>query len=322
MLLQLTIFAIGIILVLTGGDRFVDASIVIANKLKIPRMIVGGTIVSLATTAPELVVSTTASYMGDSGIAVGNALGSAIANLGLIIGVSAILAPLAVDVADFRRRSLWMLFSGLFVFLYSLDLVIDRRAGLVLFIVALLYLSLNTLRAILERKNVANPKKEIHEDDVPLTRALLTFIIGAVLVVIGSKLLVNSGIKIAESLGIPTLIIGLTAVAVGTSLPELITAITSVKKRVADLSVGNIIGANVLNLVMITGASAMVNPLTIDLFTRYYAFWWMFIMIATTMILLWKKGQMGKRGGWVLISLYVLYNAGLLYFSVTNPSAL
>ncbi len=247
MLFQVVVFATGLMLVLSGGNLFVDASIAIANRLKIPRMIVGGTIVSLATTGPELVVSTTASYMGDSGIAVGNGLGSAIANLGLIIGLSAILAPLAVDVEDFRRRSLWMLFSAAFVFLYSLDLEISSRSGLVLFIVGILYLSLNALRAVIERKKeqpLHNPSAS--SDDQPLQNAILTFLGGAVLIIIGSKLLVSSGIAIANALGIPSLIIGLTAVAIGTSLPELVTAITSVKKKVADLSIGNIIGANVL----------------------------------------------------------------------------
>jgi cation:H+ antiporter len=108
----------------------------------------------------------------------------------------------------------------------------------------------------------------------------------------------------------------MTAVAVGTSLPELITAITSAKKKVADLAIGNIIGANILNLALITGTSAVINPLSLDLFTRYYAFSWLFIMIIGMMIILWKKGEMQKKAGYIMLSLYVIYNLGLVLFSV------
>lgn len=316
MIFYIVLFVLGLLLVLKGGDLFVDSSISIAERLKIPRMIIGGTIVSLATTAPELVVSTTASYMGDAGIALGNAVGSAIANIGLIVGVSAILAPIVIDVADFRRRALWMSLSATLVVLFSWDFDLGRGSGVILFCLAILYLSLNCLRAVLERKKEPLHESLSAENNMTLQKAIIQFLFGAVLVIIGSKLLVNSGIAIAEALKIPSLIIGLTAVAVGTSLPELVTAITSAKKNVADLSIGNIVGANVLNLALITGASAMIRPLSIDLFTRYYAFMWLFIMIIAMIIIFWKKGKMGKKAGIILISLYVLYNLGLVFYSV------
>lgn len=157
-------------------------------------------------------------------------------------------------------------------------------------------LSLNTLRAFLERqKNLSSVSETTTESDkkVSITQALLTFFLGAILVISGSKLLVNSGIDIAKALQIPSLVIGLTTVAIGTSLPELITA---VKKNVADLAIDNIVGANFLNLSFITGASALINPLTMDTFTRTYAFSWLFIMILGMMFIIWKEGKMGKIG--------------------------
>lgn len=317
MIFYIVLFVLGLLLVLKGGDLFVDSSITIASRLKIPRMIIGGTIVSLATTAPELVVSTTASYMGDAGIALGNAVGSAIANIGLIVGVSAILAPIVIDVADFRRRALWMLLSAILVVLFSWDFDLGRGSGIILLCLGILYLSLNCLRAFLERKKEkSSSESTASEQNMSMNKAVILFLFGAVLVIVGSKLLVNSGIAIAEALKIPSLIIGLTAVAVGTSLPELVTAITSAKKNVADLSIGNIVGANVLNLALITGASAVIRPLTIDLFTRYYAFMWLFIMIIAMFIIFWKKGKMGKKAGIILLSLYVIYNLGLVFYSV------
>lgn len=317
MILYIALFTLGLLLVLKGGDLFVDSSIVIASSLNIPRVVVGGTIVSLATTAPELVVSTTASYMGDAGIALGNAVGSAIANIGLIVSVSAILVPVAIDVVDFRRRAIWMLMSATLVVLFSWDLEINYRHGLILFSLGILYLSLNCLRAILERKKgdiATEPSSS--EGNMSLMKAIVMFIIGAVLVIAGSKLLVNSGMEIAKILKIPSLIIGLTAVAVGTSLPELITAIKSAKKKAADLAIGNIIGANILNLAFITGISAMIRPLTVDLFTSSYAYTWLFIMIIGMTIIFWKKGVMGKKAGILMLVLYVIYNLGLVAFAV------
>lgn len=319
MILHILLFILGLLLVLKGGDSFVDASTAIALRLKVPRIVVGGTIVSLATTAPELVVSTTASYMGDAGIALGNAVGSAIANIGLIVSLSAILLPIAIDVVDFRRRAIWMLVSAILVVAFAWDLEVSRLAGLILFTMGILYLTLNCLRAMLERKkstNTSEPNNASLEKSLSLKKALLIFLFGAVLVILGSKLLVNSGIEIAKALNIPSLIIGLTAVAVGTSLPELVTAITSAKKKVSDLSIGNIVGANILNLALITGLSAMIRPLTLDTFTRSYAFSWLFIMVFGLILIFWKKGKMGKKTGILLLSLYVLYNLGLVYFSM------
>lgn len=318
MMYDLILFIIGLFLVLQGGDLFVDSSTNIALHLRIPRVVVGGTIVSLATTGPELVVSTTASYLGDSGIAVGNAVGSAIANIGLIVSISAILMPIAFDVKDFRRRSTWMFLSAILVLIFSWDLVVPRSSGLILFAFGLSYLTLNTLRAFLERPNGKNPgnEQEANEKKSSITQALLTFFLGAILVIIGSKLLVTSGIEIAKALKIPSLVIGLTAVAVGTSLPELITAITSAKKNVADLAIGNIVGANILNLAFITGSAAIINPLTLDTFTRNYAFTWLFIMILGLMFIFWREGRMGKKLGIFMLSLYFIYNMGLIAYAI------
>jgi cation:H+ antiporter len=319
MIFDLILFAIGLILVLKGGDYFVDSSITIATRLNIPRIVVGGTIVSLATTLPELVVSTTASYMGDTGIALGNAVGSAIANIGLIVSISAILLPISIDVIDFRRRALWMLFSAVLVFLFALDLEISRLSGLILFGVGILYLLANSLRTIFERKKerATSETPSSKDSNISLGKAITIFLLGAVFVIVGSKLLVDSSIKIAEALHVPSLIIGLTAVAIGTSLPELVTAIKSAKKKAADLALGNIIGANILNLAFITGCAAMIRPLSLDGFTRFarfYAFSWLFIMIIGMMFIFWKKGEMTKKAGIVMLTLYVIFNLGLIFF--------
>lgn len=313
MLIQIVLFLLGLILVLKGGNVFVDSSTAITSLLRVPRFIIGGTIVSLATTSPEFIVSATASYMGDSGIALGNALGSVIANIGLIVGVTAILTPVSVELLSFKRRCLWMLILTLFVFIFAWNSIISRWGGLFLVLSAIAYLILNIVKANWERqKNYLMTEQP--EEAISISKSILYFIIGIILVIAGSWLLVNAGIAIATALKIPSILIGLTAVAVGTSLPELITAITSAKKKVADLSISNIIGANILNLSLIVGTAAIIHPLTIDKITRNYAFPWVFIMIIGMMLVFWRTGKITKIAGISLLFLYVIYMIGLCFF--------
>ena len=307
MLIQVLYLAAGLLLVIKGGELFVDSSTHISSRLRIPRVVVGGTIMSLATTVPELVVSATASYLGDSGIAIGNAVGSAIANIGLIVGIVALLTPVVVDLADFRTRSRWMLGSAVLVVLFSWNLNLPRTYGVILFGVSLVYLAADGIGAIRKRKTV----QEI-PDETPLAKSLITFGVGAVMVGLGSRLLVTSGIEIASALGVPSVIIGLSIIAIGTSLPELVTAVTAARKGVPDLSIGNIIGANVLNLAMITGTAAIIRPLTLLPFTRNYSFPWMMVFILLMIVMIGREGKIDKREGGILLALYVIYIAGLI----------
>lgn len=312
LIMHVFLLILGLVIVLKGGDLFVDSSVAIARDLKIPRVVVGGTIVSLATTAPELIVSVTASFMKNPGIALGNAVGSAIANIALIIGILAVLSHIKVDIVDFRRRSVWMLMAAVLVILFSWNLILPFWAALALLVMAAAYLYLDYHIVTQDKKkNVSKPAEE-SEETMPLKKAIMIFILGAVLVVIGSRLLVNSGIVIAEALGIPSVIIGLTIIAVGTSLPELITAVTAAKKGVPDLSIGNIVGANTLDLTFIIGASGTIHPLTLSAFTRNYSYVWMMVIILTMMFMFWRKGTAGKKEGVILLTMYVIYIAGLI----------
>ena len=330
MLIHVLYLAAGLLLVIKGGDLFVDASTHISSRLHIPRIVVGGTIVSIATTVPELVVSATASFMGDSGIAIGNAMGSAIANIGLIVGVVALLTPVVVDLSDFKVRSRWMLGSAVLVVMLSWNLNLPRTYGVILFGVSLAYLAADCIGAIRKRKTV-----QVTLDETPLARSLVTFVIGAVMVGLGSRLLVTSGIEIAAALGHFCDRCGDgrarqssagdlrhrdrrsarcvdRAVAIGTSLPELVTAVTAARKGVPDLSIGNILGANVLNLTMITGTAAIIRPLTLLPFTRNYSFPWLMVLIVLMIVMIGREGKIAKREGGILLVLYASYIAGLI----------
>ena len=317
MLYDVGLLALGFLLVAKGGDLFVDSSVQIARVIRVPRIVIGGTLVSLATTTPELVVSVTASVLGDSGIALGNAVGSCIANIGLIAGTVAVVSRVTVDLDDFTRRARWMLLTAALVVLFSWNLSIGRLPVVILlvFTAAYLYGDYRSIRA----RQARNPGPEDENPAASLVTPGLWFLAGFGLIFAGSRFLVASGISLATSLGIPSVIIGLSVVAVGTSLPELVTGVASARKGVPDLSIGNILGANVLNLGLIIGVSGAIHPLTLTRFTLWYSYPW---MIAFMIAMRWmgRTGTLDKRGGSVLLLLYGIYLVGLILYPALSTT--
>ena len=311
MLYDVVLIAIGFGLVAKGGDLFVDSSVRIGRALRIPRFVIGGTLVSLATTGPELVVSATAATMGDSGIALGNAVGSCICNIGLIVGTVALIMPVEIEKADFVRRAGWMVGGGLLVVGFSWDLTLDRAYGLVLLALAAAYLGWDLLGILRSRRESA---EEAADADAAggLGGAVGWFAAGGVCVLLGSRLLVVSGQGLAEAFGVPSAIIGFSVIAVGTSLPELVTGVTAARKGVPDLSLGNIIGANVLNLLIIVGLSGTIQPLEIDRFSQWYGFPWLGLFFLTLAGVVLKNGVVRRAAGIGLLMLYALYTIGLV----------
>ena len=308
MLYDVVLIVIGLGLVAKGGDLFVDSSIAIGHALRVPRFFIGGTLVSLATTTPELVVSAMASGVGDAGIALGNAIGSCICNIGLIIGTVALLTPVEVEQRGFVSRATWMVSAAVLVIVFTWDRTLSRPLAMLLLALSFGYLAWDYVGIRHRRRQAVDSESP---DTSGLTRAVTSFAIGAVLIVFGSRLLVDSGGSLAAALGVPSVIIGLSVVAIGTSLPELVTGVSAARKGVPDLSLGNIIGANILNLLLIIGVSGTINPLTLDRFTQFYSYGWLALFFAT-FIGLATTGRFHRRGGLLLIGLYVVYIAGLI----------
>ena len=308
MLYDVVLIVIGLGLVAKGGDLFVDSSIDIGHALRIPRFVIGGTLVSLATTTPELVVSAMASSVGDSGIALGNAIGSCICNIGLIIGTVALLTPVEVEKRGFVSRAAWMVSAAVLVVLFTWDRTLSRPLAILLLAFSFAYLAWDYVGIRRGRRQAVDGESP---DTSGLTRAVTLFALGAVLIVFGSRLLVDSGRSLAAALGVPSIIIGLSVVAIGTSLPELVTGVSAARKGVPDLSLGNIIGANILNLFLIIGMSGTINPLTLDRFTQFYSYGWLAVFF-TAFIGLATTGNVHRRGGLLLLGLYVVYLAGLV----------
>ena len=311
MLYDILLIAVGFALVAKGGDLFVDSSIHIGRALRIPRFVIGGTLVSLATTTPELVVSVTAASMGDSGIALGNAVGSCICNIGLVVGLVAIIMPVEVDRPDFIRRAAWMVGGGVLVVAFSWDRSMERIYGLLLLAGAAAYLAWDLAGILRSRRQSAG---EVGDPDAAegLGAAVGWFAVGAACVIVGSRLLVTSGQGLAAALGVPSAIIGFSVIAIGTSVPELVTGVSAARKGVPDLSLGNIIGANVLNLLLIVGLSATIRPLQLDAFSQWYGFPWLGIFFVMAIGTVLRFGLVRRAAGIALLLLYALYVIGLV----------
>ena len=311
MLYDIALIALGFALVAKGGDLFVDSSIEIGRALRIPRFVIGGTLLSLATTAPELVVSATASTMGNSGIALGNAIGSCICNIGFIVGTVALIMPVEVDRVDFVKRAAWMVAGGALVVVFSWDLSMGRTYGAVLLAGAGAYL-LWDLVGIVRARAASDAVGAEADSSEKIRGAFGWFSLGGVFILLGSRLLVTSGQGLAEALGIPSAIIGFSIIAIGTSVPELVTGVTAARKGVPDLSLGNIIGANVLNLFLVVGISGTIAPIVVDPFSQWYAFPWLGLFFVAIVGIVLKNGVVRRAAGVGLLLLYALYAIGLV----------
>ncbi|SHI50535.1 cation:H+ antiporter [Geosporobacter subterraneus DSM 17957] len=250
-------FFLGLIIIIKGGDLFVEAAIWIAVITGIPTIIIGATLVSLATTLPEFFVSTIASSKGYTEMAIGNAIGSTICNMGLILGACAIISPVAIRRKFFSFKGLLMIGSLMIFYYFASDFIVDEIEGYMLLMILILYIIINISELRGTTAGVYTTKEKL--TILLLATNVLKFTIGAGMIILGARLLVDNGVTIANIFNVPEQIISLTLIALGTSLPELITSITAVIKGHMGISVGNIIGANILNLTMVLGTSSLLS---------------------------------------------------------------
>ncbi len=263
MIVAILLFCLGLAFLIKGGDWFVDGATGIAKRFHVPELLIGATVVSIGTTLPEVMVSATAAFQGNSGIAYGNAIGSIICNTALISGLTVAIAPSVVERKSLKIPVLFffgaaVLYAGI-AYLFGR---FDRWTGIILLLIFFVYMILLIRQAMAEgRQAKADAEKtESEEKNAPMWKDILFLIVGAAMIAVGARLLVDNGTIIAESLGVPQTVIALTFVALGTSLPELVTAIVSLAKGHGALSLGNIIGANLFNLVLVSGTAISIRP--------------------------------------------------------------
>ncbi len=265
MLVPVLLFVLGLILLIKGGDWFVDGSVELAHRLHVPELIIGATVVSIGTTLPEVLVSATGAAGGHGGIAYGNAIGSVICNTALISALTFAIRPCKVDAESYRVPVLFFFFAAaLYAGTAYATGYFSRTVGLILLAVFAAYIFYTIYNGKKKGLFGADTEETAEEQkEVPLWQSVLKLVTGAACIAVGAKLLVDNGTRIAESLGVPESVIALTFVALGTSLPELVTAVTALVKGHSSLSLGNIVGANLFNLVLVSGLATVIRPFSI-----------------------------------------------------------
>lgn len=317
MLLATGSIILGFALLIWGADRFVMGAAALARNLGISPLLIGLTIVGLGTSAPEILVSAMAAYQGNPGLAIGNAVGSNIANIGLILGVTALVAPLVVRSDTLRREFPILLLVSFSVYFLLLDGHLGRTDGLIM--VVGLVIVLISLVHIGRQRAARDPLEAEFDDEIPTDlstfAASLWFLAGLALLLLASRMLVWGAVSIASMFGVSDLIIGLTIVAIGTSLPELAASITSTLKGEDDIAVGNVIGSNIYNLLAVLSVPGLVSPLAVHetVLTRDFP-----LMLGLTLALLfmgWGRqghGRINRINGSILLACFVAYQ-GWLY---------
>ena len=302
------LFVLGLLLTIKGGDFFVDASSWIAEVSGIPKFIVGATIVSIATTLPELLVSMMAAAKGSIGISVGNAVGSVTANVGLIMALSLLFMPAVIRRKDYAFKLVMLLASILLLYGFSFSGELKLYGAIILLALFAVFMTENVFTA---KKNmgVAENGERPARDRRSVTVNILKFVLGAAGIVAGAQLMVNNGTALARLLGVPEAIIGATLVAIGTSLPELVTTLTAFAKKQSSLSIGNIVGANIIDLTVILPLCAVVSGKSLPMLAQNIQLDMPFCLalcllaVVPTMI----TGKLKRSQGALLLAVYVAY---------------
>lgn len=261
MLVPVLLFLLGFAFLIKGGDWFVDGAVGIAHRFHLPELLIGATVVSIGTTLPEVMVSAQAALQHNSGISYGNAIGSIICNTSLIAAITIAVKPGLVKKASLRLPTFaFFLAAFIYSFIVYTQGRFERWQGFLFLAFFVVYMVLSILQM---KKEEPLEGVEESQPQTYLRRDILLLVVGAVLIALGANLLVNNGTIIASALGVPDSVIGLTMVALGTSLPELITAITSLMKGHGALSLGNVIGANLFNIILVSGTAIAISPFAV-----------------------------------------------------------
>lgn len=306
----------GLLLLLGGGEALVKGSVAVATRLGVSPLLIGLTLVGFGTSTPELVATLEAALAGRPGIAIGNIVGSNIANILLILGVAAVICPMAVTKEAFRRDGTVLLASAFGLLAAVLAGSLGRVAG----VVFLLLLAAYTTYTYWSERRTGGPPAEVHaaavEEVAPRRMSLATGLalaIGGIAAIIyGASLLVESAVVIARAIGLSEVAIGLTLVAVGTSLPELVTAVMAAARRHADVAFGNIIGSNIYNILGIAGITAVVEPITIPASIAGLDIWVMLASSCLLAVFATTGWRINRWEGGIFLTAYVAYVAVVL----------
>ena len=311
---SLLLFAVGVLLLIKGGDWFVDSAVGVAKKFRVPEIIIGATVVSIGTTLPEVMVSVTAAVNNNAAVAYGNAIGSIICNTALIAALTIAIRPAPVNrKAVITPVIFFFVSAAIYVAAAYVFGRFDRWLGIVMLVVFAIYMTMTI------RNGFKNPVEQSAEDEQDekggsLLKNIIVLVISAALIAVGADMLEGSSVSLATMAGIPTEVVGVTVVALCTSLPELVTAVTALLKGHGALSLGNIIGANIFNLVLVSGAAVTISPFAIPEGSKLMGINTsqlieIPLMIAVMALMTLPTIKKGKLGRWQGVSLLCIYVA-------------
>lgn len=301
---------IGFVFLIKGADIFVDGAASIARKFNVPSMIIGLTIVAMGTSAPEAAVSITSSLAGQNDMSVANVVGSNFFNILMVLGVSSIIAKLPVEKNTIKKDTPFLLLVSGLLLLFALDLNIGRIEGIILLGV-FTYFLVDTVKSAKNQSlnkidEAAISSDEATVQDTSILKTILLSIIGVVGIIIGGDMVVDSATSIATTLGMSANLVGLTIVSVGTSLPEFVTSIVAIKKGETDIAIGNVIGSNLFNILLVLGLATSIKPISISFIAFIDIIFMMFITVLLYLFMK-RNNSLVKKHGLILVPIYFIY---------------
>ena len=299
-LIQILLLALGFTMLIKGADWFVDGASGIATKFGIPQLVIGLTIVAMGTSAPEAAVSISAAIGGSADITIGNIVGSNILNIFIILGISAVITTLAVASSTIKYETPFMILVTVLLIVLGLDGTIGLIDGIILIIAFIAYL---TYLFIMAKKN---KEEQPEARPIAIWKAILLTIIGLALIILGSNVTVDAATAIATAFGVSERFIGLTIVALGTSLPELFTSVSAARKHNADIAIGNIVGSNIFNILFVVGLSSVIIPVP---FASNFIFDTIVAIVAAALLLVCclKTKSLKRWAGILMLICYAAY---------------
>ncbi len=305
----ISLLIFGLTVLIIGGNLLLKAAVSISLRFGIPKLLIGMTVVSLATSAPELIVSIKSALKGSPDLAISNVLGSNIANLGLVLGITILFSPISISKSVYKKEWPIMMFSAIYFFLVILDGAISKIEGgiLVCFLVM-------TISALIKLRDKSEVELENSNED-SLLKSLFILFFGGLFLFYGSEWFIDGAIMLANSFGISERIIGITVVSVGTSIPELVTSLVAVFNKEKSISLGNLLGSNIFNVFAVLGITSLVTPLTVldqniinyDIYVMLF-----FAAIILPLIFFPKKLVLGRKEGLIILLCYTVYICQLL----------
>ncbi len=304
------ILIIGFFFLIKGADLFVDGASSIARKFNVPPMVIGLTIVAMGTSAPEAAVSITSSLAGQNDMSVANVVGSNFFNILVVLGVSAILAKLPVEKNTIRKDTPFLILISLLLLLFGINMNVSRIEGIILLVLFAYFLYSTVMNAkstsgesVAETATTA--ELEVGEE-MAMGKTILLSIIGIIGIILGGDMVVNSATNIATSFGMSANLVGLTIVAIGTSLPEFVTSVIAVRKGETEIAIGNVIGSNIFNILLVLGLAATISPINISMFALIDIVF-MFAITILLYLFMKKSNSLVKYQGIIFIVVYLAY---------------